>query len=997
MKVRLGRPALVAAGVVAVSLFLMLCMAFYGREDYLSPERILARADALRFRIASLVVEPLGAGGFLAVGLLLAWGVIAYFRESIGAAVPRAVGFAAVVPSFCALHSLGSSSQDFWAGSLGIWAGDVLHRGFGPVAAWAVTGLLFAVSLLLATEFGFVRHLRAMRGSLAFPMMPPEGGLVAVLEAPVAPPQRAVRTLEDVVVPDALPGDFGGADAAPADVRVLDREEHLADVRGRIARREPVTDEERRLVGAEPPVPDLPAPASSAEAPALEIPAVPDLPSFLSAPSFLATPSFLAATEPPDPLVAEVRPFSPPPPAPLPVDDFPLSHAREIPPEVIRAATSSTEEFTPGERARAVEPPIVDRAPDLFADVEFLPPSDELAEVSPPPSLLPEDSPVACFAPPEPPVPGPVVPATLADAPSSRSPALPGVPGGPPASLEEESFLDAGGLVFEDELFAFGLGGEAAAPPPAVPGPLPAPILEAAPAAAPADPVAEDAPMAQSISLPDFLDFSPALPASEAAPAEDLSSVFSFPGEPAPTPAPAPVPAGDPEPSAAAALPGVPWGPPAPGPSVAHAPSLLFADPFWETPPHPAPASPREPAPAPVLEVPAPGPAPADDSLAALFGDPVACASAAQGLVVETPGAPPEGGLDLSPGPVRTQPDEPHKAEGPPEGSPLSDGERVMLLEDPEIGPEAAVSHGSVAEDEELLVAPPPLVMEETPAPAPEDALPGPAADAPPDAYLEDAADAIVRSLRAVFGEVPGAETASAAGPVAEMMQDRAEEVAVDFGNGGRGELRPYNLAPGPTKPEAEPPATVMESPPSAASAAAGGESAAPAAEAKPEAKARKPRRRRSPRPLEPVLEEEPAVLPPEEDPAPAPAPLASLPSEDAAPEAPPLDLDRIERLVEKFKDDGSAPSDVVGAGFTPPAFAGEPAEDAREKFAVPAGEDDLYEEATRTVRERGRGSVVVLQRRLGIGYTRAVRILAALVSRGVLGPENETGAHPVL
>src|SRR5690349_9798761 len=174
MKHRLGRGAAIAAGAVAASLFVLLCMLFYGKEDYLAPERILARGDALRFRIASVFVEPFGAGAYLAFGIAFAWSIVAYFRESMGALLPRVVGAAACIPSFCALTSLVSSPHEFWAGSVGVWTGDVVFRGFGPVLGVAVLGTLFLVSFALATQFGFYTQFASLRGSLSFPLLPPE-------------------------------------------------------------------------------------------------------------------------------------------------------------------------------------------------------------------------------------------------------------------------------------------------------------------------------------------------------------------------------------------------------------------------------------------------------------------------------------------------------------------------------------------------------------------------------------------------------------------------------------------------------------------------------------------------------------------------------------------------------------------------------------------------------------------------------------------------------
>ena len=96
--------------------------------------------------------------------------------------------------------------------------------------------------------------------------------------------------------------------------------------------------------------------------------------------------------------------------------------------------------------------------------------------------------------------------------------------------------------------------------------------------------------------------------------------------------------------------------------------------------------------------------------------------------------------------------------------------------------------------------------------------------------------------------------------------------------------------------------------------------------------------------------------------------------------EEPAVDEALVSRLVEEFRADAAPAPEAVEAAP-----------------AAPAGADDLYAQAVTAVRERGRGSVIVLQRKLGIGYTRAVKILDELVKNGVVGPENASGSHPVL
>jgi len=51
-------------------------------------------------------------------------------------------------------------------------------------------------------------------------------------------------------------------------------------------------------------------------------------------------------------------------------------------------------------------------------------------------------------------------------------------------------------------------------------------------------------------------------------------------------------------------------------------------------------------------------------------------------------------------------------------------------------------------------------------------------------------------------------------------------------------------------------------------------------------------------------------------------------------------------------------------------------------------GRDELFDDAVRTVREAGRGSVTLLQRKLRIGYGRAARLADQLEAAGILGPD---------
>ncbi|MCU0724904.1 MAG: hypothetical protein MUE73_03810 [Planctomycetes bacterium] len=67
------------------------------------------------------------------------------------------------------------------------------------------------------------------------------------------------------------------------------------------------------------------------------------------------------------------------------------------------------------------------------------------------------------------------------------------------------------------------------------------------------------------------------------------------------------------------------------------------------------------------------------------------------------------------------------------------------------------------------------------------------------------------------------------------------------------------------------------------------------------------------------------------------------------------------------------------------------------EPAPAPESADPLLEEAASIFLERGRASVVLLQRRLDIGYTRASRIVESLAGKGLVGPLTESGSREVL
>lgn len=59
--------------------------------------------------------------------------------------------------------------------------------------------------------------------------------------------------------------------------------------------------------------------------------------------------------------------------------------------------------------------------------------------------------------------------------------------------------------------------------------------------------------------------------------------------------------------------------------------------------------------------------------------------------------------------------------------------------------------------------------------------------------------------------------------------------------------------------------------------------------------------------------------------------------------------------------------------------------------------DDDMYEAARQTVIESGKASTSYLQRKLGVGYSRAARLMDILEERGVIGPANGSKPRDVL
>jgi S-DNA-T family DNA segregation ATPase FtsK/SpoIIIE len=69
----------------------------------------------------------------------------------------------------------------------------------------------------------------------------------------------------------------------------------------------------------------------------------------------------------------------------------------------------------------------------------------------------------------------------------------------------------------------------------------------------------------------------------------------------------------------------------------------------------------------------------------------------------------------------------------------------------------------------------------------------------------------------------------------------------------------------------------------------------------------------------------------------------------------------------------------------------------ALEKGSAENKDDELLERAIEVVREQGKASVSLLQRRLRIGYSRAARLIDEMEEQGIIGPDEGGKGRPIL
>lgn len=132
-----------------------------------------------------------------------------------------------------------------------------------------------------------------------------------------------------------------------------------------------------------------------------------------------------------------------------------------------------------------------------------------------------------------------------------------------------------------------------------------------------------------------------------------------------------------------------------------------------------------------------------------------------------------------------------------------------------------------------------------------------------------------------------------------------------------------------------------------------------------------------------PVIAHPPAVVPADEAPA-APAVVVATPVESPDPAAAASLVPAAHAQAESAAKDAASQL----ALFPPPTC------DLTKLIAMEL--DPLFHAAAEAILLRGRASAVVLQRALGIGYARGLRILDQMTAAGMLGPDTPGGAREI-
>jgi len=110
-----------------------------------------------------------------------------------------------------------------------------------------------------------------------------------------------------------------------------------------------------------------------------------------------------------------------------------------------------------------------------------------------------------------------------------------------------------------------------------------------------------------------------------------------------------------------------------------------------------------------------------------------------------------------------------------------------------------------------------------------------------------------------------------------------------------------------------------------------------------------------------------------------------------------------VKYLVAEYKDEVMGEINLTNSNG--PQGAGAPGELARDAiFSTDVGsdddmneEDDMYNDAKEAVISAGKASTSYIQRKLGVGYSRAAKLMDMLEEKGVIGPANGSKPREVM
>jgi S-DNA-T family DNA segregation ATPase FtsK/SpoIIIE len=97
-----------------------------------------------------------------------------------------------------------------------------------------------------------------------------------------------------------------------------------------------------------------------------------------------------------------------------------------------------------------------------------------------------------------------------------------------------------------------------------------------------------------------------------------------------------------------------------------------------------------------------------------------------------------------------------------------------------------------------------------------------------------------------------------------------------------------------------------------------------------------------------------------------------------------------VKHLIDSHKDQIT---DEINLTANPTEVGASAAFDSMSEDDSIEDDDDMYESAKQAVIEAGKASTSYIQRKLGVGYSRAAKLVDMLEARGVVGPAN--GSKP--